>query len=314
MPLPLPQDMIAAAARARAHLRQAADHVAGFVAAHLNDDGGFRGRSAASDLFYTAYALDCLAALGAPLPAERTAGYLRAFGRGRSLDLVHLVSLVRCRSRLGGGDGAPPAAELLAGAERFRRADGGYATAADAGGGSPYGCFLAMTAYEDAGEAVPDAPSLLRCIDGLRTADGAWANEPALRAGSTSATAAAAVLHARIAGRAPREAVAWLRARRDAASGGFLANPAAAAPDLLSTATALYALAAAGDDIGDLRAPGLRFVEGLWVDRGGFCGSWADAVADCEYTFYGLLAIGCLMPAASPPSRRRRTESRADAP
>jgi len=32
----------------------------------------------------------------------------------------------------------------------------------------------------------------------------------------------------------------------------------------------------------------------LWTSRGAFYGNWADDVADCEYTYYALLALGHL--------------------
>jgi hypothetical protein len=65
-------------------------------------------------------------------------------------------------------------------------------------------------------------------------------------------------------------------------------------PDLLSTATALHALAALHADIDHLREPCLDFVDTLWTSTGGFYGSWADDTLDCEYTYYGLLALGHL--------------------
>jgi len=32
----------------------------------------------------------------------------------------------------------------------------------------------------------------------------------------------------------------------------------------------------------------------LWTNRGGFYGNWLDDTLDCEYTYYGLLALGHL--------------------
>jgi hypothetical protein len=58
-------------------------------------------------------------------------------------------------------------------------------------------------------------------------------------------------------------------------------------PDLLSTATALHALAAAHASIGALKDPMLDFVDTLWTGKG-FCGSWADDAVDSEYTYYAL--------------------------
>ena len=64
-------------------------------------------------------------------------------------------------------------------------------------------------------------------------------------------------------------------------------------PDLLSTATALHALACLSIATVTLREPCLQFVDSLWTGRA-FRGHWADEVEDCEYTYYGLLALGHL--------------------
>jgi len=38
----------------------------------------------------------------------------------------------------------------------------------------------------------------------------------------------------------------------------------------------------------------LDFIDSLWSSRGGFRGHQGDETLDCEYTFYGLLALGNL--------------------
>ena len=86
----------------------------------------------------------------------------------------------------------------------------------------------------------------------------------------------------------------WLEARghRD---GGFLSSPSAPLSDLLSTATALYALLLTNRRLGPARRHAcLGFVESLQESDGGFSGQWTDAVTDTEYTFYALLSLGCL--------------------
>jgi hypothetical protein len=132
---------------------------------------------------------------------------------------------------------------------------------------------------------------MLRCLEQIRAADGGYANRPGAREGSTPATAAA-VIALRHLDVAPDAIVSqWLLARCHH-DGGFFAAPRAPVPDLLSTATALHALSAVQADIERLREPCLDFLDTLWTNSGGFYGSWADPVLDCEYTYYGLLAIG----------------------
>jgi hypothetical protein len=65
-------------------------------------------------------------------------------------------------------------------------------------------------------------------------------------------------------------------------------------PDLLSTATALHALAILQVPLAPIHDSCLDFIDTLWTNRGGFYGSWADDTLDCEYTYYGLLALGHL--------------------
>jgi hypothetical protein len=69
-------------------------------------------------------------------------------------------------------------------------------------------------------------------------------------------------------------------------------------PDLLSTATALHALTALHVPLTPIAERCLDFVDTLWVNRGAFYGTWADEQPDCEYTYYGLLALGHLSLAA----------------
>lgn len=265
-----------------------------FFRSQLNDDGGFRDRAGASDLYYTVFGLDGLLALRAELPAARVAGYLRSFGGGDGLDFVHLSCLARCWATLPAEVRRDvPARAILDRAETFRSADGAYDVSAGSEQGSLYGCFLALGAYEDLGVEVPDPAAMLRCADALRTPDGGYANDLGLHVGLTPSTAAAATL-LRHLGRPPPAGVAdWLLARCHS-EGGFFAAPLAPIPDLLSTATALHALAGLHADLSSVKESCIDFVDTLWTNRGAFHGNWADDFVDCEYTYYGLLALGHL--------------------
>jgi hypothetical protein len=72
--------------------------VARFILGQQNSDGGFRGRGSASDLYYSVFAAAGLKALGRRIPVFSLWNYVRSFGMGEDLDLVHLVSLIRLRT------------------------------------------------------------------------------------------------------------------------------------------------------------------------------------------------------------------------
>lgn len=286
--------MLQAAARAPNLLRDATDQVGDFVRGRLNDDGGFANRDGPSDLYYTIFGLGCFAALGLDLPADRVRRYLLTFDDGASLDLVHLTCLARAWAYL--PEGLPPdpcRSRLIDRIEGYRSLDGGYHATPGHDQGTIYGCFLAWGAYQDLRAEVVEGDRLADCIAALRADDGGYANGPAMSVGLTPPTAAAAMLMRELDLPLPAGLDDWLLARCRP-EGGFFATPAAPIPDLLSTATALHALAVIGVSLEPVREVCLDFLDSLWTGRGGFHGSWTDDHLDCEYTFYGLLALGHL--------------------
>ena len=211
------------------------------------------------------------------------------------LDLVHLCCLIRCRASAGIPASSADSAALAARLESHRTPDGGYDSELGAPTASAYGCFLVAMAYEDLGVQVPSRDTLLQCLRQLRARDGGFANQPNQALGLTPTTAAIATLLRSLGENCPPGLEAWLLSQRHPES-GFYAVPGAPIPDLLSTATALHALSCMGVSLDLLREPCLDFVRSLWTGDGAFAGSWADPTPDCEYTYYGLLALGHLSP------------------
>ena len=226
------------------------------------------------------------------------------------------------------------AAEILRRIESFRSRDGGYHPKPGSPFGTVYGGFLALGAYQDLRGQLPEPARLAQSLNGLATPDGAWANDRGLKNGSTNATAAAvSVLRHLQSGlpdtiqtlpsrpnplqqrmrslcrsvpesagnpadssieKSPQSPAAqWLLGRAHP-QGGFLAAPQVPMPDLLSTATALHALAGLGVSLAPVQEACLDFVDSLWTNEGAFHGHWADDHLDCEYTFYGLMSLGHL--------------------
>ncbi len=276
------------------------DAVVDFLSRQLNDDGGFRGRTEQSDLYYTVFGTEALLGLKAEIPFERMRSYLRQFNQGDRLDFVHLACLIRSIADLADATGEHIKAEdrdaLMRRLRKYESADGAFATTEGADRGSVYACFFALGVYQDLNIDFEPHSAVVGCIDSLKMPDGGFANDPATMLSSTPATAAAiSILHYL---REPihQSSLDWLIARVHP-QGGFTPiafKAGSGIPDLLSTATALHSLCLAGIAIDSIREECLDFLDSLWSTEGGFQGSRMDNIVDCEYTYYGLLALGRL--------------------
>jgi hypothetical protein len=264
-----------------------------FFARQFNEDGAGSDRGGKPDLYYTIFALAGAQAVEAPLPTEKTRVWLRGFNDGGNLDFVHLGALARCWAATGGAE-TDLAKAILGRLETFRQKDGGYNQKPDAGFGTAYDAFVALGAYEDLGATPAHSIELIRSLKRLETADHAWSNQPQQKIGNLNATAGAVTLITHLGFPVNAAVGDWILAQASP-QGGFLAVPGAPIPDLLSTATALHALACL-----ERRVPSqvhercLDFIDTLWSAEGGFHGHWADDHLDAEYTYYGLLALGHL--------------------
>jgi prenyltransferase beta subunit len=285
--------MLQVARLAPRQLGESRDLVAAFLHSALTVDGGFRDRAGAADLYYTVFGLEGLIALQEPLPTPAVASYLARFGDGGGLDFIHLTCLIRAWAAIDPGMAGAPGAALLGRLAQYRSTDGAFAQTPQAHAGSVYASYLALGAYQDLHAALPDSDGLVNLVAASRALDGGYGNHPGDRHGLTTTTAAAVILLRELDAPVDSHLGMWLLDRCHG-SGGFFPSPAAPLPDLLSTATALHALAGLRVPIDGLQESCLDFVDSLWSGRGGFVGSWADDVIDCEYTYYGLLALGHL--------------------
>lgn len=292
--------MLRAARKAPNLLLDAGDRVVHYLRGQLNVDGGGNNRAGASDLYYTVFVLEGLLAMGVDPPVDVIRPYLTSFCNGANsshpldgLDFVHQTCLARCWAALPAEELDDDTADrIIKRIESHRSADGGYAPEVGAETGTVYHCFLAMGAYQDLEAETPEPVGLQHCISALQTGDGAYANEHDMKLGTTPATAAAATLMQELGVPVPTEVSDWLMARFHP-DGGFLAMPEAPIPDLLSTATALHALAGMNVSLNDVSESCLDFVESLWTGAC-FRGHQIDDAGDSEYTYYALLALGHL--------------------
>ncbi len=215
--------------------------------------------------------------------------------------------------------------------------------------GTPYAAMFAVGAMEDLAplgqESGPSAAteggptpslgpeeadrlavSLLAC----QAPAGGFASAPGDTVATVPVTAAAVATLAHLASRtrvpvaeAVERAAAWLLARAlpgggwPAAGAGGPGSPAGGPPaqaDLLSTATALHALAAARVSVpAAIRDTTRAWVLRLATPEGGFRGHPDEARPDVEYTFYGLLALGHLGPQDGRPVPAKRPPPGGDA-
>lgn len=271
-----------AAARAPDLLRDNTSCVVGFLRGQIHDDGGFCDRNGVSDLYYTTFGIESLATLGAGWPVDRTREYLYSFGSGEELDFVHRCCLARCWANAGD---PPDPNGLIRHIEENRSIDGGYNAMAGSDACTAYDCFLALGAYQDLRLPMPDPDRFLSAVDALMHA----VDRPLL-----TPILAATVTLRRELGRPVAPFLGDDLRARHRLHGGFVVAPGVPIADLLSTATALHALSPLEADLSVIREPCLDFLDTLWSERGGFCGSAMDSTIDCEYTYYGLLALGHL--------------------
>lgn len=289
----LHQRMLLQTQRAKLLLNDASENVEDFIQSQIGAAGGFIDRAGQDDLYYTVFGLDVLLALHVSIP-ECIESFITKQTHIPSLDLVHLCCLIRCADTLQLDTFIQSKRdELLESLESFCSVDGAYNQEKKARSGSAYACFLVMDAYQCLGLSVPRPSALISCIQAVACGDGGFSLLPQEKMGTTPTTCAALIALEQCGEQIPKHSEAWLR-ERWSPSGGFVAGPLTPVPDLLSTATALHGLSLFGDDCSDIRESCLDFVDSLWSSRGSFYAYWDDNHLDCEYTFYGLLALGHL--------------------
>ena len=300
-----------------------------YLLAAQRPDGGFAGRRGGSDIYYTMFALRAAELL---VPADeclwrRAAQYLSSLSEPPR-DMIACFCLLCIRrlvgERAGTGSGDERSAEIESArrtahdaevVRRSRAADGGYARF-PGGEATVYHTFLAALCAELSDSDFPGAAEAAAFIHSRRCADGGYADSkrgaqgggstlpPELPAtadgeGATNPTAAALSLLTLFG--APEDfsnTASSFLASMQRPEGGFAACAGAPEPDLLSTFTALVALAGMGA-LGRVKlAPVARFVNGLQVSGGGFHACAGDAAPDVEYTYYGLGTLALLAEAA----------------
>lgn len=253
-----------------------------FVQERMTANGVFMDKIGKEDIYYTSFGMLLSRVLGIGRNCEATRLWLDKID-SEELDLVHYAAYVRARMI---NDWEQSKIEfLLKNIKRKAiRPLSSFAVVPNSDAESPYAQFILYSLCEDTGNTPPAA-----CLMPYRTDGGGYANT---RNGkpSTNATAAALMVARQSKGSLTTQDVEWLRDEQKS-NGGWCAEQHTPLPDLLSTATALFALRCYGVKP---RYSAVDFIEGHWLDDGGFAATLLDDQSDVEYLFYGLLALGTL--------------------
>lgn len=268
-----------------------AQKLCAFLSSQIYDTGGFKGLNKMPDIYYTAFGIDCMLAADMDIAKAGMKTYSATNGSFRFCDIVHLSAYARVLSRIGSRSSSN-GERLREKIEKCRSEDGGYANRPGEKYGAVYASFLAMLAIAELAGTIRQPDRLVSFLEGRRGTYGGFINHCGQSAPSTPATAAAIVLLKEICGKRAF-ASEWFDAVL-CDSGGFCFVPGARAPDLISTAVAIHCLREISADI-TIRSRHIAFVESFWHEDGGFCGGIDFASADCEHTFYALMAIGDIL-------------------
>ena len=275
-------------------LQNSTQLVVDFYQSQRLPEGGFCDRAGNADLYYSVFGIEGSQALQQPLDDAWLLLYVQSFGDASSLDLVHAACLSRCWAAISPSNRRQsPCDAIYDKILAHRTPDGGY-DGLGMGQGNLYSCFMAVGAFQDLGFPIPDVEQLIEFIISMRDPKGGYFNNRDLPISLVPQTAAAVNLLHRLGYQIDEDKIVeWLLSCLYP-EGGFRAGSIVAMPDLLSTATALHALASLKVDLGGAADLCLDFVDSLWTNRGGFYGEWEDTHVDVEYTYYALLALGHL--------------------
>lgn len=279
-----------------------------WLLAQQRPEGGFANRRGGADLYYTAFALRGISALGALTPdVARNAGvFLKSLlqvpdvervrqPHGCFSDAVMAVSwwdsLFLCEEVAGAilsdTERAVAITETGARLDLLRRDDGGWGKGDADAAGSLYHSFLAACAYLRMDRAVPDVEKAAALLKTLSVPGGGFLENRFSKRPGTNGCAAALGLAMIVGFEFDAEKQISFLTDMVSPEGGFYATPAAPIADLLSTYTGLFSLKLLGV-VEPLRvAKALGYARTLETD-GGYTGFALETVVDCEYTFYGL--------------------------
>ncbi len=241
-----------------------------FVTAHQTANGGFMDRAGNPDLYYSLFGVYLAEALSLTEVLNNTKTYLLDFEKNKTLTGLHLNCAVVIHTKLLGRNTLPEDIHKKALHEITQE-------------GEPvhyYSSFIhLLTLYH-----LNDYVAIYKLIKKIRLNK----QDKAL---PCTVTAAELILNS--VTNNPVEPTTERILSFIRPDGGFASIDKIAAPDLLATGVALYALYYVKADLRLIKPGCLSFIDSLYLD-GGFRGFEFDFETDIEFTFYALLALGSL--------------------
>jgi hypothetical protein len=258
-----------------------------YVESQKVSEAFFVDKNRKEDVYYTAFGLMLAYIFGLKVNPEEAGRQLETVSTDKS-DLIHYAAYVRSQMLL----------KLLNGKQLqmfFTRLFAAGKTEVPVFTSlphndmqSPYSQFIRLSLMEDMRQRTGNAKEIIESLRAYKVPSGGYSNLAGGATASVNATAAALSVIGQLEGYHFHDDVDYLYRSQDE-SGGFCAAGQVSAPDILSTATALFVMQCYGLSP---RIHPERFIEAHWLESGGFAPTLLEENSDIEYTFYGILALG----------------------
>ena len=273
------------------------DRIMKFVAEQQMPDGGYRGRSGESDLYYTDFAARILSLLSSDSITFRGLHRWITTRQPEPRNIVECFNILNIKRILGKFD-IPifvDESQLMVCIQSQELPSGGFSRP----GGksiSVYNTFLASLCFQMLNHEYVKLDAMLSALHGLRRPDGGYSETSGESISQTNATAAAVaclMMHESLDADDMESALKYLISMQSS-EGGLFAQPSAPEADLLSTYTGMVCIFGLdGFERMDLSSTA-KFVRNLMHQNGGFRACLSDGEADVEYTYYGLGVLALL--------------------
>ena len=273
----------------------ALEQIRSYISSRLTAHGGFANRKGEADLYYTVFGLVCAVILDIDLSTDKLEEFVGEFNP-EQLSMVDLCCYVKCRAVLNFINGEnfdnTIVDKCLNSIKKFHTPNGSFSYDGK-GSGFPYAQFLALNFYQDLGIDLPSKEKFFKSLDNYRTEQGAFCNPDSGDEPMLLSTVAAIHVIRYLTGEVDALAMQWLTGQYRNV-GGFCAAVNSQLPDMLSTAVAVFTLSICGYPLDAWQDTIHQFIDDHWDDCGGFRATILDDTCDCEYTYYGLLALGSI--------------------